>query len=203
MSNLQCPRMWYEKVSPENAKECANNWKSWRDFGIRDSEDHEGHYIFYTSNRDSGLLDRSNEAQIKEALDAFPEEQVMPFGAKHWACGYVDGFSVLVYDSEGNLTPAFAELCKLAASLADYSILNEEHLYALEYEATLANIESEGSRLFENDPPEGWAGKVFSWLWDNDQGAVESGEYGGCPSQDQLIKALSALNLLTDDELAG
>lgn len=192
--------MWYENVSPENAKECANNWKSWRDFGIRDSEDHEGHFIFYTSNRDSGLLDKSNEVQIKKALDAFPEEQVMPFGANHWLCGYVDGFSVLVYDSEGNLTPAFTELCKLAASLADYPILNEEHFSSMEYEETIINIENEGERLFDDTIPGGWAEKVFSWLWEHNQGAVESGEHGACPSKDDIKEALIDLGLIEDNE---
>jgi hypothetical protein len=192
--------MSWEDISVENADKCANNWKHFESFGISHPEEYEGWMILYTSNRDSGLLDRSNEVQIKEALDAYPEEQVKPFGANHWACGYLDGFAVKVFDDNGELTPAFNEVCAIAVALQDYPIINEDHYSEMEYEATISNIENEGSSLFEDDPPKGWAGKVFSWLWENNQSAVEnSDDQGGYASKDEIKEALIALELINEE----
>jgi hypothetical protein len=197
------------EVSIYNANACVNNWKRWRNFGIYDPDEHEGRFIFYTSNRDSGLLDLSNEKAISEALDPFMSCQddsradVISFGANHWAVGYVDGFSVKVFQPDGKtLTEAFQEVCRLSQQLEDYPVLDEEHYSEIEYQATLDNIENEGSRLFEGDAPECWASEVFSWLWDNNQGAVEDeDDHGGYPNEEEIKEALVALGMIVEDSM--
>lgn len=46
----------------------------------------------------------------------------------HWACGWVEGYAVAVYDpsTESGLTPAFEECCEIARELDDYPCLNED-----------------------------------------------------------------------------
>lgn len=197
-----------EDVSLDNAAELVNNWKKFDSFAIRDQEIHEGRFIFYTSNRDSGLCDKSNEKAITEALDPFTtteeedaEPDVIPFGASHWAVGYVDGFSIRVFQADGKTpTPAFECLCELAASLDGYPLLDEQDYSDREYETTLENIGNEGRQLFEGECPEGWESKVFSWLWNNNQRAVENqDDQGGYPSQVQIKEALIDLGLIADD----
>jgi hypothetical protein len=198
-----------DMVSLDNAEECENNWKRFDSFAIRDPEVHEGRFIFYTSNRGSGLCDLSNERAIKEFLDPFMfvesedvEPDVIEFGASHWAVGYVDGFSLRVF-KQGTTEPteAFKCLCEIAERLADYPLLDEEDHSRREYEATLENIGNEGRRLFDKDAPEGWEVHVFRWLWNNNQGAIENtDDQGGYPSEDNIKEALIALLLIEADE---
>ena len=53
---------------------------------------------------------------------------------------HIDGFSIRVYDSKGEITPAFRAYHELAERLADYPILDEEDYSRREYEETLRNI---------------------------------------------------------------
>lgn len=186
--------MWYEQVSEDNAKQCANNWKRFDSFGIRDAHEYEGWYIFYTSNRDSGLLDRSNEEQINQALKDFDEDQVKSFGASHWAVGYCDGYAVKVYEDKETLTPVFKELCRLAAALNDYPVLNECHYSDMQYNATITNIENEGRSLFENEPEE-WAGQVYMYLSENEE-IEDNDDQGGWVDKDVIKDALIALGFI-------
>ena len=70
---------------------------------------------------------------------------------------------------------------------SDYS--NREH------EATLENIGDAAWRLRdEYDLPEDWQSAVLSWLWDNNDSAVENvDDQGGCPDEEQLRAAFDAL----------
>src|SRR6516162_9356210 len=123
----------------------AGNWKRFECFcwdRERDVPDSDNWAIFYTHNRDSGLLDQSNAEQIANALEPFTDTDdpdVVMESHSHWAVGHVDGFSIRVY-RDGEITDAFKAYHELCERLADYPILNEEDYSRREYEATLENI---------------------------------------------------------------
>jgi len=51
------------------------------------------------------------------------------------------------------------------------------------------------------DLPDDWAEQVFSWLWDNDQTAVESyDDQGGRPSDEEIEEACDALGFEREDD---
>jgi hypothetical protein len=182
------------------AKAAAGNWRKFECFiwdRERDLDDAANWAIVYTHNRDSGLLDQSNAAAIEEAMQTFTDDDdpdVVFESHSHWAVGHVDGCSIRVY-RDSQITGAFRTYHALAQRLADYPILDEEDYSRREHEATLENLPDAAWRLKnEYDLPEGWEADVYSWLSDNDPGAVENrDDQGGYPSEDQLRAAFEAL----------
>lgn len=138
--------------------------------------------IFYTHNRDSGLLDQSNAAAIGKALEPFTGEDDPDAVAErhdHWACGWIDGFAVRVF-KDGAITAAFRVYHELAERLEDYPLLDETDYSNREYDATVQNIELAAWRLKRSYAlPEGWASEVFSWFWDHNDRAVENSDDQG------------------------
>ena len=122
-----------EMTLEEAAKAAAGNWKHFDSFCWHrgtDLPDPEKWTIVYTHNRDSGLLDQSNAATIEAELDTFSKGKnpdVVPEHDHHWACGWVDGFSIRVF-RRGRITKAFRAYHALAQRLADYSVLDETRL---------------------------------------------------------------------------
>jgi len=184
------------------AREAAGNWKKFQSFAWHDKpDDAENWAIIYTSNRDSGLLDQSNAAVIDKEMSQFPEDQARSESHGHWAVGHVDGWAVRVYFPDGTITPAFKAMFEMQAALADYPVLDSEDYSRREYEATLENIEQAGRRFVRPDAPESWPSDVYSWLSDNDQGAIENqDDQGGYPNDDEIKEALEALGLLEGEE---
>ena len=189
-----------ELTLEEAAKEAAGNWQKFESFcwhRARDLDDADNWAIVYTNNRDSGLLDQSNAAAIEKAMEPFTEGDDLDVVAEHhhhWACGWIDGYSIRVYRN-GQITEAFRKYHELAERLANYPILDEEDYSSREYEATIENLPDAAWKLKnEYELPEGWESEVFSWFWENDQGAVENrDDQGGYPSEDQLRAAFEAL----------
>ncbi len=184
----------------EAAEESAGNWKRfqcfiwWRE---QEMEDADQWTIHYTHNRDSGLLDQSNAAQINKALRPFTEgddADVMEESHTHWAVGHVDGFSIRVYRNN-EITDAFRTFHRLMESLACYPILNEEDFSNREYEATVENIVSAAWRLKnEYELKDDWQYEVYSWLSDHECSAIESrSDQGGYPSEEALRRCFTAL----------
>jgi hypothetical protein len=185
----------------------AGNWRRFESFGWWDKpEDAPQWCLVYTSNRDSGLLDQSNQEAINAILAPYLEADtddpdIRSESHGHWACGWVSGFAIRVYAQDGTITPAFRAWCGIQARLADYPVLDEEDYSRREYEATLENIESVGHRLVREDAPEDWPSQCFSWFWENHQGAVESrDDSGGYPSDEEIEECLEALDLLEPEE---
>lgn len=109
------------------AKELANNWKRFGSYSRREALP-DGFAVVYTSNRDSGPLDRSNARVIAKALAPYTngdDPDVRDESSSHWAVGHVDGFAIRVYDANGAITPAFAAYAEMVEAMADYSILDE------------------------------------------------------------------------------
>jgi hypothetical protein len=95
------------------AKKAAGNWQRFASFvwfRDKDVEDADRWAIIYTHNRDSGLLDQSNASVIAKAMAPFTEgddPDVVFESHSHWAVGHVDGFSIRVFDGDGEITEAF------------------------------------------------------------------------------------------------
>ena len=189
-----------ELTLEEAAKKAAGNWRKFDCFcwdRARELDDADQWCIVYTNNRDSGLLDRSNAAAIEKALEPFTEgddPDVVAEHHHHWACGWIDGYSIRVYRG-GQITEAFKAYHTLAERLADYPVLNEEDYSRRELEQTLANLPDAAWKLKHDfDLPDDWESDVYDWLSDNDPGAIENrDDQGGYPSEDQLRAAFEAL----------
>ena len=154
------------------AEQAAGNWKrfecvAWWD----DSEDQDQRCIVYTHNRDSCILDQSNAAAIEEELRPFFEDgSVDPQRHSHWACGWIDGYSILVYDKAGNITPAFRKWRELQDEIDDYLVLDYDDLSEREHAEALLSIELCRPRDSISNLPEGWEEEVSSWMWDHNIG---------------------------------
>lgn len=185
------------------AEQMAGNWKTFDSFAWSrgyDVDDADAWLIFYTSNRDSGLLQQSNEQAINKRMKPFTEgddADVVIESHGHWAVGHVDGFSLRVRKSDGRVTPAFEEFCRIQQELANYPVLNESDYSDREYEAALENYRGEMWRLTD-ELPEGWEGKVFSWFGDNghERCTENTDDRGGWAPKEKIVEALNALGLL-------
>jgi hypothetical protein len=200
---------WYRKLAHADdvdalAKECAGNWRQFQSFYWSDKpeENADSFMVFYTHNRDSGLLDESNAAAIAKELEKSEYgDSILKEHHSHWACGWVDGYAIRCIDSNGHATPVFKALVEIAKEVNDYPVLDENDYSEREYKATLSNIRNEGQSLVKDDAPENWAAEVFSWLWENNQSAVENiDDQGGSPRDDEIREALEALGMLAEKD---
>jgi hypothetical protein len=184
------------------AEQAAGNWQRFDSFvwfRDRDLEDADKWAIIYTHHRDSGLLDQSNAAVIAKAMAPFADgddPNVVFESHSHWAVGHVDGFSIRVFDGDGEITEAFKTYHELAEAMDDYPILDESDYSERELEATLENIEHAAWRLKnEFTLPEGWEWSVYDWLSEHRSGEVENrDDQGGYPSEEAMREAFGALN---------
>ncbi len=120
------------------AKICANNHASFESFGwSTEPKDSHRYMILNTSNRDSGLLAKSNEKALTEELLKF--DGVWEECHNDWAFGYVDCLVIKVYLKNGKVTKAFEKLCELLQCLEDYPVLDEEDFSRREYEESIEN----------------------------------------------------------------
>ena len=191
------------EISLEDAADkAAGNWQRFNSFiwfRDREVEDADQWAILYTHNRDSGLLDQSNAKVISKAMAPFIEgddADVVIESHSHWAVGHIDGFSIRVFDSNGEITPAFKVYHELAEAMDAYPILDESDYSERELEATLENVEDAAWRLKnEFDLPEGWVWQVYDWLSENRSGEVDNADdQGGYPSEAAMREAFDALN---------
>lgn len=115
----------------------------------------------------------------------------------HWVVSRLTGVSIRVFWSDGTLTDAFREFCRLHERLDDYPILDEQDYGDWEYAATLENYACE---MWEQREalPEGWEAEVHSWFRDNDQDChtESSDDQGGWAPREAITEALTDLGLL-------
>jgi hypothetical protein len=181
----------------EAAELAAGSWRKLDSFVWFDRpEDSENWMLHYTSHRDSDLIAESNEHVINKALEPF-EDDVRFERHSHWAVGYVDGFALRVFDSTGTITKAFKTLHELLMAMAEYPLLDDSDHSEREYKAQLKSIENNGPTL--KDPPDAWAEEVFSWLCENNQGALEYNDYPYVDNKD-IVEACVALGFMNEDD---
>jgi hypothetical protein len=101
-----------------------------------------------------------------------------------------------VFRSDGSITAAFEEFCKIKAELDANPVLNEQDYDEMEYEATLENYRGEMWR--ERDLPEAWEAEVYSWFNDHDMERFTDNEddQGGWAPREKIVEALQALGLM-------
>jgi hypothetical protein len=182
------------------AEVAAGNWMQFECFiweRARDLDEPDNWAIVYTHHRDSGLLDQSNATAIEKALEPFTEAEgpdVVVESHRHWAVGWIDGFSIRVF-RKGKITEAFRKYHKLAQALADYPILDESDYSQRETEATFENLADSTWRLDdEYDLPDDWESDVYHWFSEHDPAAVENtDDQGGYPDEEQLRVAFEAM----------
>lgn len=190
------------------AKEAVGNWKKfdsfvwWRE---REMDDADRWAIVYTSNRDSRLIEQSNSAVIAKTLEALTEgddPDVVAERHSHWLVGFVDGYSIRVYDDHGNITEAFKTYFGLLEQMEAYPLLDESDYSDREYEATLENLDLAAWKVKrEYVLPDGWESAVYSWLSDNDPAEIENrDDQGGWPSEESLRAAFEALGYEREPE---
>lgn len=196
----QAPIDWSNVA--DAAEALASNWKTFDSFvwhRAYDLEDADAWMIWYTSSRDGGLLEQSNETVINKRLEPFTEgnDPDLVFEShSHWAVGFVTGFSLRVFKPDGSITPAFDEFCQIKAELEAYLVLDESDYSEREYEATLENYRGEMWRL-RDELPQSWEAEVYSWFSDNslDRYTESRDDQGGWAPRDEILKVLDALGL--------
>ena len=182
------------------ATHAAGNWKRFSCFcwdRLQEIDDADNWAIFYTHNRDSGLLAQSNAAAIAEALKRFSQTESPDLvfeSHSHWAVGHVDGFSIRVH-VDGRITDAFRAYHRLSDRLAQHPVLDESDYAEKELEATLENITDAAWLLkHEYELRGGWESEVYCWLCDKRPGSLENrDDQGGYPTEDELRDAFDAL----------
>ncbi len=185
------------------ARQMAGNWRNFSCFvwyRASDLEDASQWMIWYTSHRDAGLLEQSNEKVFKERLTPFAEgddPDVVFEQHSSSLVGYLDGFSLRVYRPDGTITEAFREFCSIKERLDDYPVLDEAYYSAREYKATLDNYRNELWRL-KDRLPAGWEAEVFSWFSDNghDRYIENRDDQGGYAPREAITEALKHLGFL-------
>lgn len=185
------------------ARDLTGNWRKFTCFvwfRANDLADADRWMVWYTSSRDAGLLEQSNEQVINKRLQPFSEgDDADVVFERHSSSlvGYLDGFSIRVFRGDGSITPAFREFCRIKERLEDYSILDEHDYGEREYNATLDNYRSEMWRL-RDDLPEGWESEVYSWFSDNGQDRyIENrDDQGGYAPREAITLALTDLGFL-------
>lgn len=147
--------------------------------------------------RDSKILENSNAdvllRELENRKDFDGEWKIVC--CDHWAVGWVEHLAFRAIDNNGP-TEIFKFLKEWFDGLSEYPIADESDYSEKQYEATLSNISL--SYEFEDDYnlEEGWQGKVFNWLWDNNQNALEDCDGdGGFPSEKDVKEALDGLGL--------
>jgi hypothetical protein len=150
----------------------AGNWRRFNSFAWHrayDLEDADRWCVWYTSSRDAGLLEQSNEQAINKRLAPLAEgdnPDVVFEQHSHWAVGHLSGVSIRAFRDDGTITDAFKEFCSIQEALENYPVLDEQEYSERELEATLDNFRSEMWRL-KDDLPDGWEGEVYSWFSDH------------------------------------
>ncbi len=181
----------------EIAAKMANNHATFPDFAWHDQpEDQENWCIIHTASRDAGLIEQSNAAVIYKELEKYLGRTVRAEHMGHWACGWVDGYSIRVYFKNGKITKAFRHYCELMESLTNYPVLDETDYHKREFDATCENIATEGNRFLKDKATTDWTQQVFSWLWEYKQREVENvDDQGGYPSREAVKEAMLSLGL--------
>lgn len=193
------------------AADAAGNWQRYDSFAwFGRPDDAEQWAVVYYSNRDSDLLDQSNGEVIRQTMEPFTEgDDPDAVGERHshWACGYVDGYSIRVYGPDGEPTAAFAAWCDLQARMKDYPVLDEEEWSNREWEDTQSNLTEVGERVARNqdrEVPDGWQSAVADWFDGSREYRHElepCDGFGGYPTDESIEAAFDALGWHRDSAL--
>jgi hypothetical protein len=191
------------------AETFAGNWERRKCFVWFEQPEHAEDYgLWVLSHRDSGLIDQSNGAVIRQRLEKFEAAgDVIFFGCSHWLVGTTNEMAVRVYEpGTTKTTPAFKELSAIVDQIERYPILDESDYSEREYESALAGIDCMviGKIHIPIDAPEDWKEQVYSWLSDNEPNELANcDDQGAFPAVDSIGCALVALGIIADAYTEG
>lgn len=155
-----------------------------------------------TGTRDSGLLDQSNRDALIEHLrkdHAALRKDWRITSCSHWAVGWVEHLSFRALNKDGTPSSIFKVLKHWFDGLSDYPVADEEDLRRREYAAAIERIGDAGRRFLRDGVEDTWEKRVFSWLWDNNQRALEDVDgQGPCPAEDDVHAAMRALDMTNE-----
>lgn len=189
----------------ESIESLKGNWMKFESFAwFHQPDDAPNWCIVYTSNRDSGIVAKSNAAYFHKRLNPLVDdtEDVLEFGANHWACGYVDGWAVRVVDAAGNPTPAFKVLHELLNERDARDILDEDDYNQRFEEGKRENIKFYVSHCLprgcelKDGLPDDWIDQVLKRLDELDENWVDDLDEDGTPRPRDLERALEQLGWL-------
>ena len=179
------------------AAEMADNWRKWTCFSW--SEPMEGVWaIVYTHNRDSTLLHRINAEVIGRTMASFGEDAV-PQRHNHFACGWIEGFAIRVYDEDGEVTKAFEAWESLCDKAENHPVLDEDLYSAAESEELWKEVSEAVRRVarkFVEAPTEETVEQVMSAL------QLSYHEHRG-PDEDKIEGALVQMGFTYDEEVSN
>jgi hypothetical protein len=168
-------------------------------------DDAEAYGLFVLRHRDSGLVEQSNAALIRRALEPFDDGEdtgdAIILSCNHFAYSWTEEVAVRVYRRRTTCTTsAFDTLAGLVARMAADPILDEFDHSRREHEAALAGIRCAliGSGVDRDALPDGWELQVYTWLSANDERQLENwDDRGATPDPEAVIAALTALRLIS------
>jgi hypothetical protein len=173
------------------------HYPPWDDEGMGGPNDWA---MFYTRNRDSTLIDQSNHAYIKKAMEPY-EEDGTAIDERHTCSffGWHEGFAIRVL-KDGKATDAYKVWSNIQDALSDYPLLDDEDYSNREYEATIENIKDIATDV-RDDAPDHWAEEVYGYLSDNGEDSLYSvDDQGGWPKDELVQEALRNLCYLDIDD---
>jgi hypothetical protein len=196
-----------DKQYQDYANRYVKNWAKAECFNwYGEPEDSENWALYYTSNRDSELLEQANEKVILQHFkDKFKKTQNLNWCLErhnHFLCGYCDCISIRVYKKNGKITREFKELAKIIDKLEnDYPILDENIYSEMEYEATCENIDMEAYSLkSQYNLPEDWMWYVFQYWDEKDSNKLENvDDRGGWLDRSDIELALKEKGIIKDE----
>lgn len=187
----------------EWASAFAGNHKKFRDWSWWDRPGDDQHYgIHYMTHRDADLVTVSNWEVSQQILAPHlnaDEPDIWIEYHSHWACGWVEGYVVRVFNADGAITDAARALYDVIERIDDYHLLDEEDYSQREYDAQIESIKSTYLRNSDmiDDPPDDWPEQVWQHLWDGDQYAFCEDGY---VIEECVERAMLELGFATNDE---
>ncbi len=187
----------------EWAQSFAGNHREFRYWSWWDRPDDDHNCgIHYMTNRDADLVTVSNwevsQKILADHLEA-DEPDIWIERHSHWACGWIEGYVVRVFDADGNVTEATQVFHEMLERIDDYPLLDEEDYSQREYDAQVESIKSAYLRSSDmvDDPPPDWAEQVWQHLWDCDQYAFHEDGY---VAEEHVEEAMLSLGFATTSE---
>lgn len=154
--------------------------------------------------RDSTLREQSNSDALRRHLEedySRLSNDWQIHSVDHWGCGWVEHLAFRAMNKDGTPSAIFRVLVAWDNALSDYPLADESDYDRRQYEAGIERINEEGRLALKDGTPEGWEEKVFSWLWDNDQQALNDvDDQGPFPTRAEVRAAMKELELLEEDE---
>jgi len=143
------------------AKEFAGNWgraggpdSCWA-FNEEKHPEYWGLLLLVSRDTSECSVEASNFAVMEKRFKKFltgKNPSLKEVRITHWACGWIDGFGIKVYQDKGKkFTKAFLELIKIQQELERYSVLDDDDYFERRYKFACESVKDHIEyRLFQN-----------------------------------------------------